>query len=160
MKKIGLSIMVALFALIGTQSCIAQSKLFKDAAAIEGVTSVYVSPMLLKLGGSEAKVGHGLDDAVKELTAFEVISTEENCKDLKKVAELCRKKIAAMTCDVLMEVNDEDETVKIYANVPEGSEYADLLMIEVNGTEEYTLVYVKGKIDLAKIMKNNTSRLY
>lgn len=159
MKKIGLSIMVALFALIGTQSCIAQSKLFKDAAAIEGVTSVYISPLLLKLGGGETKVGHGLDDAIKELTAFEVITTEENCKDLKKVAELCRKKIADMKCDVLMEVNEDDETVKIYANIPEGSEYADLLMLEVNEADEYTLVYVKGKIDLAKIMKNKSSFL-
>ena len=154
MKKIGLLIMGAMLALIGTQSCIAQSKVFKEAASVEGVTSVYISPLLLKLGGSETKVGHGLDEAIKELTAFEVITTEENCKDLKKVAESCSKKIADMKCEVLMEVNDEDETVKIYANVPEGSEYADLLMIEVNGADEYTLIYVKGKIDLAKVMKN------
>lgn len=156
MKKIGLVIMLALVALIGTQSCIAQSKFFKEAASVEGVTSVYISPLLLKLGGSETKVGHGLDEAIKELTAFEIITTEDNCKDIRKVAELCRKKIADLKCDVLMEVNEEDENFKIYANVPEGSEYADLLMIEDDEPEEYTLIYVKGKIDLAKIMKNQS----
>ena len=154
MKKIGLVIMLALVALIGTQSCVAQSKVFKEAASVEGVTSVYISPMLLKLGNSPAKLGHGLDDAVKEIKAFEVISADEAGKDVQKVAESCRKKIAGMGCEVLMEVNEDNDKVKIYASVPEGGEYADQLIIEVDEPKEYTVVYVKGKIDLAKVVKD------
>ncbi|MDE5568289.1 MAG: DUF4252 domain-containing protein [Muribaculaceae bacterium] len=146
--------MMALIALIGTQSCIAQSKVFKEAASVEGVTSVYISPMLLKLGGGSKDLGHGLDDAVKELKSFEVITTEEECKDIKKVADICRKKIAQMGCEILMEVNEDNDKVKIYASVPEGSEYADQLIIEVDEPKEYTVIYVKGKIDLAKVVKD------
>lgn len=154
MKKIGIIIVLALVAFVGTQSCIAQSKVFKEAASIEGVTSIYISPLLLKLGTTPAELGHGLDDAVKEISAFEVITAEENCKNLPKVAESCRKIIAGMGCEVLMDVNEDNDKVKIYASVPKGGTYADKLIIEVDEGKEYTVVYVKGKIDLEKVMKD------
>lgn len=154
MKKFSLIVVVLICAILGAQNCNAQAKVFKEAAAIEGVTSIYISPLLLKMGGTKS-LGHGLDDAVKEIKAFEMIESEQTGERQAKVVDICRKKIASLGCELLMEVNDDEDKVKIYASVPKGSEYADQLIIEVDETgKEYVVIYVKGKIDLQKVMKD------
>ncbi len=156
MKKLGLIIVMCLVWLTGTQSCMAQAKIFKDAAEIDGVTSIYISPMLLKLGGAST-IGHGLDDAVSDLKAVEIITADGLSQTkMKSVMNACRKVIDKLGCELLMAVNDDDDKVMIYAAVDEGSKYAKELVVEVDEEgHEYTVIYIKGKIDLEKISQDD-----
>lgn len=152
MKKFSIVIITIALALVGAQSCIAQAKLFKSAAGIKGVTSIYISPTMLKLGASFSDLGHGLDEAVSDLKALEIITCEEENK-LPHVKETCQQVISSLGGELLLEVNEDDEHVVIYGTVPEGETYAEELVIEVSDEDdgEYTVIYLKGKIDMAQI---------
>ncbi len=154
MKKFSILIVALAIVMLGTQSCIAQSKIFKEAASIDKVTSVYISPTLLKLGASYDNLGHGLDDAIKELNALEVITCDEDVQKIPLVKGKCRPIIDKLGCEVLMEVNDEGDKVTIFAKIIPNTDIAEVIVVEVDEPDdEYTVIYIKGKIDVKELAK-------
>ena len=138
-----------------TTSCIAQSKMFKEAAKYEGVTTVYISPAMCKIAmATGGKVdGVGDLDGIKKLNKLEILSCE-NSKDIEKVIEICHKIIANMNMDVLTEVHEGNESAVIYTRVTgDGTEIHDLI-IESREPKEYAVVYIEGEFDLEKIMNS------
>lgn len=152
MKKFSLILIAALITLTMPQSCIAQSKIFKEAAKIDNVTSVYISPTLLKLGvRHQSALGHGLDDAIQELSALEVITCDEDESKIPDVKNICKPIIKSMNCEVLLDVNDEGDKTTIYAKIIPNTDIAELIIVEVDEPDEYTVIYIKGKVDIKKL---------
>lgn len=133
-----------------------QPKLFEEAAAIEGVTSVYISPALLKVGADVGPLGHGLDEAVKELRGLELISTELDEQRHYKVREIGNRVIAAKSVELLVDINEGGEKVKLYAALEKDGHFASELLLELDQEfAHYTIIYISGKIDISKLIKNN-----
>lgn len=154
MKRFSVFLAAILITLIGSQSCIAQSRIFKEAAAIKGVTSIYVSPMLLKFGTgiNDMDLGHGLDEAVSEIKGFELITCDEKI-EVGKVKAICDEIIFKLGCELLMEINERDDNVKIYGTPIDGTTFVSQIILEVydESNYDYTMIYIKGKIDLSKL---------
>ena len=91
MKKSIFTLLVWAVAMMISPLSSAQTKMFKDAAAIKGVTSVYISPTLLELGADVGTLGYGLDNAVEELKGLELITANFSLEEKDKVIDLCRK---------------------------------------------------------------------
>ena len=152
MKKFSLLVIAVLITLIMPQRSIAQSKIFKDAAKIDNVTSVYISPTLLKFGARQLRqLGHGIDEAIQQISEFEVITCDEDVAKIPEVKRICRPIIKSMKCEVLLDVNDEGDKTTIYAKIIPNSDIAELIFVEVDEPDEYTVIYIKGKINITKL---------
>lgn len=156
MKRISIIILLCLVSLAGFAQLKSQPKLFMEAAAIDGVTSVYISPALLRVGADVGPLGHGLDDAVKELRGLELISTELDEERHYKVREIGNRVIAAKDVELLVDINEGGEKVKLYAALEKDSPYSSELLLELDQEfAHYTIIYINGKIDISKLIKNN-----
>lgn len=134
----------------------AQSKVFREPASVAGVTAVYISPSLLKLGADVGRLGYGMDDAVSELTGLEVISTEYDEARHRKVRELGNKVIGDLGLELVIDINEENSTARLYANLTGEDAMADRIVLELDKEfTSYTLIYVSGKIDISRLMKDN-----
>lgn len=154
---LGRSLML-LLSLVMAMPADAQSKVFKDAAAVEGVTAVYISPSLLKLGADVGRLGYGVDDAVSELSGLEVISTEYDETRHRKVRELGNKVIETLGLELVIDVSEEIGKARLYANLTGDGAMADRIVLELDKEfTSYTLIYVSGKIDISRLMKDNLS---
>ncbi len=152
MKRISLLLLAGVISL----ASMAQTKVFNEAAAVNGVTSVYISPSILKLGTDVGRLGHGLDDAVSELTGLEVLTTEYDEVRYRKVRELCNNVIKMMTLELMVDVNEDNEKVKLYADLEPESSFANKIVLEIDKEpSNYTVIYVSGKIDISKLIKDN-----
>ena len=148
--------MLCVVALTGFAQVKSQPKLFKEAAAIEGVTSVYISPALLKAGADVGPLGYGLDDAVKELRGLELISTELDETRHYKVREIGNRVIAEKNVELLVDINEGGEKVRLYAVLDKDTPFASELFLELDQEfAHYTIIYLSGKIDISKLIKNN-----
>ena len=54
-------------------------------------------------------------------------------------------------CEVLLDVNDEGDKTTIYAKIIPNSDIAELIFVEVDEPDEYTVIYIKGKINITKL---------
>lgn len=154
MKKIVNILCVITMMIFSTSSCVAQSKMFKEAAKYDGVTTVYVSPMMCKMAmaSSDGIAGvDGLGDGIKKIGKVEIL-TCENSKDQEKVVAVCRRIIDSMHMDVLTEVDQKGEHVTIYTRMADNGNDIKDLMIESLENNEYTVVYIEGEFDIEKIM--------
>lgn len=140
-------------------SCVAQSKLFKDASSIEGVTTIYVSPLMCRMGmtaiNAEGDLGP-VKDGIKKLSCLEIVNCE-NAASIPAVQKICRPVIDKLHMEVLTEVNENKEHVTIYARVDSAVNTPTTLneiLIECIEPSEYTMVYIKGEFDVARIMQN------
>lgn len=153
MKRFSLILITAIIVMLSACSCSAQAKIFKEAASIEGVTSVYISPFMLKMAGSMTDdLGNGLDDAVKEIKGLEIISCEK-ASSIPRVKAICEPILAKMGLEVVTEVTEDDEKVTIYAKVIPETTDAEIIVVETSEPGEYNLIYIKGRIDLTQIDK-------
>ncbi|MDE5553762.1 MAG: DUF4252 domain-containing protein [Muribaculaceae bacterium] len=156
MNKYIIRVLVFVLVAFAAIKAAAQTKIFKEAAAIEGVTSVYISPSLLNLGADIGMLGYGLDDAVVDLNGLEVITSTYSLVDRKKVKDLCNKVIDSLGTELLIDINEEGENVRLFAELDEGSPYAKQMVLEIDEPKDnYTVIYIRGKIDMSKIIKDN-----
>ncbi len=129
------------------------------------VTSVYIGKAALRLAGSnalagklggDAKDGDRVTKAVKNLESVEIVNCEKKSviPDLRKEVERLVQKLGL---EVLVEAREPGESVMIYGIVPaDGSDVIDSMLIEANEGNEYSLVFIKGKIDLSALYKDGS----
>ena len=149
-------VLCLLLVVFATFEISAQTKIFKEAAAIDGVTSVYISPSLLNLGADVGTLGSGLDEAVDELKGLEVITSTYSLVDRKSVREACNKVIDSLGTELLIDINEDGEIVRLFAELEKGTEFAKQMVLEIDETQgNYTVIYIRGKINMTKIIKDN-----
>lgn len=139
-----------------TSSCVAQSKLFKEAAKYEGVTTVYISPMMCRMAMSAGKSVSGIDgigDGIKKLHKVEIVECE-NANSIEKVAEICHAIVERMNMEILTEVNEDKKYVAIFTHPDATGDALRDIIIEAREPGEYTMVYIEGEFDLREIMES------
>lgn len=169
MKKLLLRFLVCAFALAIAPSVMAQTKLFKEASAYNSVTSIYLSPNALRLGADAGTIGHGLDEAIVDLQELEIITTALN---VGEVMISCNKVINNLGLELLIDIYENDEGIKLYAELDDNVSnapgkkgktvdkdiMAKRIVLEVYGRLKnygYTMIYMQGEINLSELISNN-----
>ncbi|MBD5316377.1 MAG: DUF4252 domain-containing protein [Bacteroides sp.] len=150
MKQFVKTLFIALVVATMAVSCKAQ-KIFSEVASVDGVTSVYLSPAMCKM----AKLGSmGLPaDGIKDLKCVEIINCED-AQALPKVKSMCESTIGNLNAEVLTEVSDNGEQVRIYGipASPEIPEVLSAIVIEAAEPGQYSAIHIVGTFDLEAII--------
>ncbi len=147
MKTISKILITVVLVLVGVMSLHAE-RIMKDAASINGVTSVYVGKSALRLAGSVAPID-GID--LKYLTGVEVLSAEtpEPVRKLKDslagVLKSYRPRLNAV-----VETREDGESMTIYAPDSDNNILNCLIIVEEE-PNELNIIVVSGEIPADKI---------
>ena len=58
--------------------------------------------------------------------------------------------------DLLLEINDDGSLINIFGNLDKGSDTT--LILEVNDEGEYSIIYLKGDIDVEGLLKSYANK--
>ena len=142
----------------------AEKRVFAGVANMPGVESVYVGPAALRLMGAAATMTSGMPgvppDLLKSLHSIKSLEVLEcsNPESNAKIKAAVKKIIDTNTLELILERKDAEESVRIYAYVPENSsELTPLcnLLIENSESDEYSVVYINGTLDIAELERMN-----
>ncbi|MBQ4344414.1 MAG: DUF4252 domain-containing protein [Muribaculaceae bacterium] len=140
-------IVVAIFATNFTAN--AQSLSLEKASNIKGVTSVYISKMMLsQIGESKLVGGVNIEDIASYLNSVEIVIAEDkNCA--KELRQETNKLSKLPGVELLTKIKDDDENVTIYGKM-KGNIYEAVLLIVDDG-EDLIVILITGNIPLDKI---------
>ena len=137
--------------------------MFAEVANMPGVESVYVGPAALRLMGAYATMTSGMPgvppdllNSLQSIKSLEVLECS-NPDSLAYIKATVKKIIVTNNLELIVESKDAEESVRIYAYVPENSsELAPLcnLLIENSESKEYSVVYINGTLDIAELQRN------
>ncbi len=158
-NKIILSLVVSMLMLALPLSA-QKSKIFESARNLKDVTTIYIAPSLLKLGLSTAAMSESMGEAadyVKDLKGLEVINTSlrQSADSLRSVTRHFVKD-SKEAMDLLLEINDDGSLINIFGNLDKGSDTT--LILEVNDEGEYSIIYLKGDIDVEGLLKSYANK--
>lgn len=148
------SLLVALLAMVFSTSCSAQ-KQFADIASNKDVSSVYVGKAMLKMAQSvittDMTDGIDIKSLIKDLNSIEILSCD-NGSVVKKIASDVEKRIVTLNANVLLETNEDNESVVIYGTPdPKDENKISNLIIYSREPSELNLVVLNGSIDMAAV---------
>lgn len=159
MKHLAIVLAVALIAIRAS----AQEKIFNEVAAIDNVTSVYISPAMLRLAGSSqvvtGKMG-GLSTLTKDLQSVELLSSDDYVA-VSRAVPICKRIIKSNGMSELAVIKEAGnggyaEEVSIYADSDttcrsEGMPVRRVVIMTSSG-EEFSLISLEGLLDLTAVM--------
>lgn len=158
MKKQLFKICIAVALFLTTISCSGQ-KFFADVPSGEDITKVMIGKGMLRLAGdacdTEMLKDKGISDAIKSIDHLEIITCENKGK-IKAVREACQKTVDASGYVIVTEVEDGGDIVHIYMPAEDTGSIvtALILLVEDKDCDEYTAIYLKGKIDTSKLIES------
>lgn len=148
MKSTVRKIVIVALALFASLAVKAQSLSLEEASNIKGVTSVYVSKMMLSQMGSMNLGDARIDAIASYLTSVEIVIAEDKvCAD--KLRQATNKLTKTPGVEVLTKIKEDDENVAIYGKM-NGNVYEAVLLI-TDDEEDLVVILVTGKIPLDKI---------
>ena len=162
-RKLAILIVSLIMAILpATVSAAKMQRVFSEISNLPGVESTYIGPAALRLAGSyipfEAGMMGGVGNAIKDLRSIEVVECT-NRKSFNEIQKFAVDLVARLSLEVIVETTEKDETTRIFGVIPEDdgqdSNTLDGLLIEIREKGEYTLVFVRGTIDLSKLELNN-----
>lgn len=121
---------------------------FDDISKCKGVTSIYISKLMMKTMGGLALGDQRISAIAQDLNSIEIISCENN-EMFDAINNKVENIISDNKLEILAKVNDEGEKVSIYGYV-EGENVTYLLMT-VDDNDELVLISMSGKIPLDKV---------
>lgn len=154
MKQFCLKLTALLVFAFTTLSCSAQ-RFFQDVPSGDDVQKIYLGKAMLRMAGGSG--GNFLDnpkikDAVKSIESIEVINCDSGKSKLKAVRQACLNAVNNAQLELVTEVEDDEDLVKIYAAPDDDNDnFVNALVVLVSDSDSYVAVYIKGKIDLAAI---------
>ncbi len=166
-KTFALILLSFVLAFMPVSTYAANDRLFSEVAGLPGVESVYIGQAAMRFANQSSLSVPSLGNIrgnIKDIQSVEIIECDksENKDSFNKVKALADNIIKELNLEIIMEATDDGETTRIYARVPENAEADSALgniLIESNEEDEYSLVYVKGKIDISRIMGNGMIQL-
>ena len=85
-----------------------------------------------------------------------MITSTYSLVDRKSVREACNKVIDSLGTELLIDINEDGEIVRLFAELEKGTEFAKQMVLEIDETQgNYTVIYIRGKINMTKIIKDN-----
>ena len=131
-----------------TSSSVFEKPSFDDLANEKGVTSIYISKLMMKTLGGLTMGDQRISAIAQDLNSIEIISCKN--KDLfDKVNNKVKNVVSDNNLEILAKVNDEGENVGIYGYV-EGETVTYILMT-VDNKNELVLLSMSGQIPLDKV---------
>lgn len=141
----------------------AQAKSFKSLSKIDGVTHVHIPKLMIKMAAANNKglhlgdniiVGDDSGDILKSINSVDVFTSEEE-KAGEQLASSAHALTTGKDWEVLVSANEDGERVKIYQNT---SGKNNIFVILAEEKKEVSLVIIKGKLDLAKLMEQEQAK--
>ena len=165
-RKLAILIISLLMTILpASLSAAKMQRVFSEISNLPGVESTYIGPAALRLAGSyipfEAGMMGTVGSAIKDLKSIEVVECT-NRKSFKEIQKFADELVARLSLEVIVETTEKDETTRIFGVMPEDdgqdSNTLDGLLIEIREKGEYTLVFVRGTIDISKLEVNNDNK--
>lgn len=131
-----------------TSSSVFEKPSFDDFANEKGVTSVYISKLMMKTLGGLTMGDQRIAAIAKDLNSIEIITCEN--KDLfDKINNKVKNVVSDNNLEILAKVNDEGENVGIYGYV-EG-EIVTYILMTIDDKDELVILSMSGQIPLDKV---------
>ena len=156
MKNLLVKLTVATAALLVSATCHAQ-KIFNSLADNPNVESVFVGKAMMNMGINmlgDDKDSQDIYNAVNEIESIEIISCEVP-KEIAKIKSQAAKILAKLKLQTLLETKEDGETVVIYGHTPANGETISDMVIETTEKNEYSLIHIKGKINVKALTSNS-----
>lgn len=161
MKYLLITIAISLLTTIGAE---AKEKMFAEASTIPNVTSVYISPAMLRLAGSSKVVIEQMGEMssfTKDLNSVEILSSDDDLA-VRQAVPVCRhiiEKNGLSELAVIKENGDDDyaEVISIYADKDVADTDGDTtvlnrVVILTSSADEFSLICLEGKLDLSAVV--------
>lgn len=138
----------------------ADDRLFGEIAKESYVESVYIGKAALSFAKSASVVGGSIGSLgadIKNVESIEVIECDEP-KYIQQVVKMVKKVLDENKFEVIVDSKDGDEISRIYAIISEDSAGASSIssaVIESYEHDEYSVVYINGRIDLPEGFGND-----
>lgn len=145
MKK--LRILTPVIAIVFALIACAQKPTFPSLNNQNGITTVYISKAMLAMAGKSNMINGVPVKDVDKLDSVEVITSEDKSTSQKiqdAMAEYIRNN---PDLEILLQVNEESNNVKIYGKPIADSSNFSIMIIQVSDGDEDVLVVMKGVIN-------------
>ncbi len=152
MKKLSI-IFAALLMSAAALSAQNAKSIYNKYSEVNDVTTVYLSPMMLSMLGDEGPKQFGPIDIVpfvNSLSGIYIISSE-NTHVNKSLENDVKKMVNSGKYEVMMEVKEDEETVRIYT-LTKGDFVTNFVLLAVE-SDECTFISMNGKISKDDISK-------
>lgn len=130
-----------------TMACCAQQRLFSELTSLDGVSSVYIGSGVMRTIGARYSSYHlrQVSPIVDRVDALEVINAEGN---IDKVRARVKEILKQQKVEAIIETKDADEECTIYVGTEVIDGFRDKLFIITDEGDEYSVVYVRGRIKI------------
>lgn len=149
------SILIAVVLLLAALPASAQ-RIFGQYPDNPEITSVYISPAAMRLGLKAMQNDDKGSESLKYVTnprGMEVL-TSENHASASLLREDCASIIRNLNLELLLNTQEKDESVNIYVGSISDDNKAKDILIETAGASEYTVVYIRGDIDINGLLND------
>jgi len=161
MKRTSILILLSFLAVWTSLSAYAaDDRLFGEIAKESYVESVYIGKAGLRFAKSASIVGGSLGNLgadISKVESIEVIECDEP-RYIPQVKKMVKKILDENKFEMIVESKDEDEISRIYAIIledPAGATSISRVIIESYEPDEYSVVYIKGCINLPEGFGND-----
>lgn len=146
--------------LMMASSCVSKSERFEAVADIEGVQALSVGSAVTGLAnvalksdrsGKDDKEAGDMSRYMKSIDNIEIVNCE-NEVSVDEVRRKCDSIIAVMDYLPVRSRTEGDVKVRIYTG-PAENEESDGIILTEDGGGSYQLVYVSGKVDMKKLLR-------
>ncbi len=153
MKQI-YTLLILLLVSLGAAAQNSGKALYQKFSDEPGVQAVYISPAMFRLIGRipdvELREGNiNLARVIKSMNGFFMLSSEDPAVAERLSSEVSRL-IRKSDYELLMEVKDDGEAVRMYTISPDEATVTSLVM-HVRNPEETTFLSIDGEIDRAAL---------
>ena len=126
-----------------------QEPSFDEISKYDGVTSIYLSKLMLNVANSMATdIDPRINSIVKDLNSIEIIVSKDKSSSLR-IEEYVSEITKSLNLETLARVNDENEKINIYG-LPDGNMITYLLMCVDDGNK-YMILSMSGNIPIEKV---------
>lgn len=148
MRTIAVILMLVLANVAGSAQSNPVDRLFEKYAGQEGFTSVYISSHMFSLFANMEKGDKEFDDTFGKLTGIRILTTDKMIPGVNFFDELSGE-LPFDRYEELMVIHEKDQNVKFLIKEKDGV-INELLMI-AGGSDDNTLISIRGQIDLKTI---------
>lgn len=157
-SKLTLILISLIFTLSPLRTFAANDRIFSEIADLPGVEAVYIGPAAIRLASGMLTQSIGLDgitDNIKDIKSVEVISCD-NKSSFGKIKSFMDNLVKKQDLEIIVQTKEGGEATNIYGITGGGSHGSTTLssvLIETVESDEYSLVFVRGSINLSKLME-------
>jgi hypothetical protein len=148
MKKLNLLLMAIFFPILLSAQENTADKLFDKYAGKDGFTTISFNSGMIKMLADVDDTKGEPGSFLKQIKEVRILSGDDNQQDLNFYKEIL-KSFPEDEYEELMTIKDADTDVKIW--IKENSGIIRELVLVASGTEDNTLIIVRGNIEMDKL---------